>query len=458
MIEFTLPRRTFLRGLGTALALPFLEAMLPARLFAGEVRKRFPRRLAFLYVPNGINMADWTPAAAGPLGRLPRILKPLDPFQADLLVLSGLTQDKARPNGDGPGDHARAAASFLTGCQAFKTHGADIRVGVSVDQVAARMIGGGIRFPSLELGCDRGMNSGNCDSGYSCAYSANISWKTESMPMAKETDPKAVFERLFGNGSRAEAAEGLSKRERQQKSVLDFVREDARRLQAKLGATDRRKLEQYFAAVREIEQRLDQAKAEAKKPDQDGGLPAQGRPAGIPKDYAEHMRLLCDLLALAFQADLTRVATFMLANEGSNRSYSMIGVSDGHHDLSHHGGNKEKQEKIHQINHFHIQQFAHLLSRLKEAKEGDGTVLDHCMIVYGSGIGDGNRHNHNDLPVLLAGRAGGTILPGRHLLYPKDTPLNNLFLSMLDRIDASTDKLGDSTGRLSQLFGPTRNF
>jgi Protein of unknown function (DUF1552) len=435
-------RRTLLRGVGTAIALPWLEAMQPGKLLAGTAKKP-PTRMAFMYIPNGVHMQDWTPSAVGPLS-LPPILEPLQPVRDHLTVLSGLTLDKARAHGDGPGDHARAMSTFLTGRQPKKTYGADIRVGISVDQYAAQKIGDKTRFPSLELGCDRGLNAGNCDSGYSCAYSANISWKTESTPMAKEINPRLVFERLFADQNKNEVADSRAKRERYRLSVLDFVMEDATRLKGRLGGKDQRKLDEYLTAVREIEVRL--ARTDTVNV---GATSKVSRPAGIPTDYQEHIRLMADMLVLAFQADLTRVATFIFANDGSNRSYRFIGVPDGHHDLSHHGGNKDKQAKLRQINRFHISQFAYMLQKMKSIREGDNTLLDNAMLVYGGGIGDGNAHNHDNLPVLLAGKGGGTIQAGRHVRYPKETPLMNLYLAMLDRMGAPAPSFGDSTGKLS---------
>jgi len=454
----SLPRRAFLRGAGTAIALPFLDAMLPGSILgslglAAEPAKKPPLRMAFLYVPNGVHMQSWTPAKEGTGFELPPILRPLKPFQNDILILSGLTQDKAHPNGDGPGDHARAAAAFLTGCQPRKTGGANIRVGVSVDQVAAQKIGGATRFASLELGCEEGAQSGSCDSGYSCAYSNNLSWRSESSFLAKETDPRQVFERLFPNLATRQSANARKYRQ----SVLDFVLEDASKLRARLGATDQRKVDEYLTAIREIEARLDKAEKEARerkeaeKPPAGAVKLAQSMPSSVPSKYQDHIRLMGDLFMLALQADLTRVATFMLANEGSNRSYKDIGVPDGHHDLSHHGNEKPKQEKIEKINVFQVEQLAYVLEKLKAAKEGGRSLLDSCMILYGSGISDGNAHNHNKLPILLAGKGGGSIRTGRHVRYPKNTPLNNLFLSLLDRIGAPVEKLGDSTGRLEGL-------
>ena len=443
-------RRMVLRGLGTALALPLLEGMLPwsgrpsASAAATDASAAAPKRMAFLYVPNGKNMADWTPETEGTDYKLPRILEPLAELRNDFCILTGLTQQKANANGDGGGDHARALTTFLTGVQAKKTFGADIHAGVSVDQVAARQIGRNSRFPSLEIGADAGGQSGNCDSGYSCAYSSNIAWRNDTQPVPKENNPKLIFERLFSNGREGESAEARAKRERYNKSILDFVRDDARQLDKQLGATDRRKLDEYLSAVREVEQRI--ARASQPVDSQNIGLK---KPSGIPSSYEEHLRLLGDLLVLAFQTDATRVATFVFANEGSNRSYAFINVPEGHHDLSHHGGDKAKQEKIQQINRFHTTQLAYFLRRLKETREGDSNLLDRSLIVYGSGISDGNAHNHDNLPVLLAGRAGGQVVAGRHVKYKNGTPLTNLYLTMLDMYGVKQDKLGDSSGRVS---------
>jgi hypothetical protein len=402
--------------------------------------------MAFFYVPNGIHMPEWTPKTEGPLTQLPSILEPLKNVREQIQVLSGLTVDKARPHGDGPGDHARAMSAFLTGAQPRKTHGADIRAGVSIDQYAAQKIGNRTRFGSLELGCERGLNAGNCDSGYSCAYSANLSWRSETLPMAKEIDPRAVFERLFSNAVKKDVDASQARRDLYRASILDLVAEDAKRLQRQLGITDQRKMDEYLTAVRELEVRIRKS-----GPVVVVGSAKMAQPAGVPRDYEQHLRLLCDLLALAFQTDSTRIATFVFANEGSNRPYRAIGVPDGHHDLSHHGGSHEKQEKIRKINRFHMTQFAFFLEKLKAVKEGAGTLLDNSMIVYGSGNGDGNRHNHDNLPILLAGRGGGTLAGGRHVRYPKDTPLTNLFLSLLERLEVPAERFGDSTGKLSRL-------
>ncbi len=439
-------RRTVLRGLGTMLALPYLEAMAPP---AQAAQSLVSKRMAFFYVPNGVHMPHWTPGSVGPLQVLPAILRPLEGVKDQLLVLSGLTQDGANDHGDGAGDHARSMASFLTGIHPRKTAGTGIRAGVSVDQVAAGHLGRGAKLPSIELGIDSGAQSGNCDSGYSCAYSSNISWRSESSPMAKEINPRLAFERLFADQLRpAESLEARGKRDRYRKSVLDFVAEDARQLQTKLGRVDRQKVDEYLTSVRELEARMGRVATTTHV-----DISGVRRPTGIPKENRDHIRLMFDVLTLAFQADVTRVATFAFANEASGKSYRFLGVPEGHHDLSHHGNDAEKQAKIAKINTYHVEQFAYFLSRLKAMPEGAGSVLDNSMIVYGSGISDGDRHNHDDLPILVAGRGGGTLGGGKHLAFPPNTPLNNLYLTMLAKAGVPPSKLGDSTGFLPGLGG-----
>jgi hypothetical protein len=438
-------RRQALQGLGTVLALPWLESLASA---APATAVTAPRRLAFLYVPNGVHMPDWTPETEGKLSKLPDILSALEPFKSHVNVVSGMTLDKARANGDGPGDHARAMSVFLTGRQPRKTHGADIRVGMSADQHVAQAIGDQTRFASLELGIERGGQAGNCDSGYSCAYSSNLSWRSESTPNAKEVDPKLVFERLFGNGDPKEASATRAKRDAYNKSVLDFVMEDAKDLSKTLGQTDVRKLDEYLTSVREVEQRIQKARqaTTAQKPVAKPNMPA---PAGIPKEVKDHINLMSDIMVLALQTDLTRVVTFPIANDGSNRPYPFIGVPEGHHDLSHHGRNKDKQAKLKKINQFHLEQLAYTLGKMQSVKEANGsTLLDNIMMVYGSGIGDGDRHNHDDLPILLLGKGGNTIEGGRHLKFQRETPLMNLYLALFQRMGAPTERFGDSTGVL----------
>lgn len=452
-------RRRFLRGVGTAMALPVLEGMLPiataAQAATGAAAKRGakaaalvrPNRMVYIFVPNGMHMADWKPTTEGANFALPYIMEPLKNVKSEFSVLSGLAQNNARALGDGGGDHARSSATWLTGVHPRKTAGADIQAGVSVDQLAAQHMGKTTRFPSLEIGIERGAQAGNCDSGYSCAYSSSISWRTESTPVAKEINPRQVFERLFGNGDSDEQAESRLRRNRYRKSILDFVMEDANNLKKRLGTHDGRKLDEYLDGVREIERRVNSAEQVNAI-----NIDMKKQPGGVPKDPGEHIRLMSDMMVLAFQADLTRVCTFMFANDGSNRSYRNIGISDGHHQISHHQGDKEKHEKIRQINRFHVSQLAYLLEKMKGIQENGHSMLDNSMIVYGAGISDGDRHNHNDLPILLAGGGAGTLKPGQHHVFPDGTPMTNLFLSMLDRVGVREDKFGDSTGKIDRLI------
>lgn len=443
-----LSRRTALRGLGLSMGLPFFDSLLPTTALAAE-SSAAPTRMAFLFVPNGVNLQHWTPRTEGYGFELPSTLQPLAPVKDELLVISGLTHDKGRSNGDGPGDHARSASVFLTGAQPRKTNGANIRSGVSVDQFAAQAIGDRTKFPSIELGCEQGRNAGNCDSGYSCAYSNNISWSGDSTPVSKEINPRLAFERLFAGGKPRDIDESQQRRSVLNKSILDFIRDDASQLQKRLGKSDERKLDEYLTGVREIERRIQ--RSESDKDPEVAASVDYPIPEGTPDDYGEHIRLLSDIIVLAFQTDTTRIASFMFANAGSNRSYRQIQVPDGHHDLSHHGDDPKKLSKIREINRFHVEQLSYLLQRLRSIPDGDGTLLDHSMICYGSALSDGNRHNNENLPVLLAGRGGGTIDPGRHIRYEQETPMCNLFMSMLDRVGAPADFIGDSTGRLRGL-------
>jgi hypothetical protein len=456
--RWPISRRTMLRGLGASMALPLLDAMGPlgASAFAadapaGAAAAATPLRMAMFFLPNGMCMEDWTPSTEGAGFELPPTLKPLESLKDQVTVLSGLALDNARAKGDGPGDHARSAAAFLTGAHPYKTAGADIKLGISADQFAAKKVGGQTRLPSLELGLERGALAGNCDSGYACAYVSNISWSSDTTPVPKEVNPSAVFERLFGSANEREAAEGRARRLRYRKSILDMVAGDARDLGRSLGKADRRKLDEFTTAVREIEQRVErdrQQQSEAKKLNLPAGV---SQPEGIPDDIQEHFRLMADMLALSFQMDLTRVSTFMVASDGSDRAYRMLGVSEGHHSLSHHGNEKAKLDQIRKIDKFHVEQFAYFLGKLAAIKEGEKSLLDNSMVLFGCGIGDGNRHNHHDLPILLAGRGGGTINPGRHVRYAENTPLCNLYVSMLDRMGAKVERFGDSTGGLDKL-------
>ena len=445
------------------MALPWMEAMSGAtplitnvasaakpKLGAGAA----PVRMAFLYVPNGMHMQDWKPSGNSSTNfKLKPILKPLEDFRDKMNIISGLSLDGAFAHGDGGGDHARSVASFLTGAHPKKTHGSDIRNGVSVDQVAAERIGHLTRLKSLELGAEESSTGGQCDTGYSCLYTSNISWRTERSPLSKEIDPAAVFERLFGAENGADGVidtRSMTAKARGRKSILDFVNQEAKLLHGNLGTQDRRKLDEYLYAVRDIERRLAKSdKLDAPETDKESFQ----RPVGVPQKFDEHIKLLMDMMVLAFQTDSTRVASFMYANAGSNRSYRNLSISDGHHNISHHGNARDKQQKISKINTFHTTLLKHFLERLDSIDEGAGSLLDNSMIMYGSGIADGNSHNHKDLPIALFGNGGGTIKTGRHIQLRSGTPLTNLYCSMLERIGAPVKKFSDSNGVVNELHG-----
>jgi hypothetical protein len=442
MTQPFLARRTALKGLGVSLALPLLEAMLPQRGFAAQDGS-IPRRLGFVFFPNGAIMRKWTPAMEGAGYELTPSLLPLAKVRQKISILTGLMHDNANEKGDGAGDHARSASAFLTGAHPRKQ--GDLQAGVSVDQLAAMRFGQLTRLRSLELGTEPNRTPGQCDSGYSCAYSSNISWKSASTPMAKEINPKLAFTRMFS--AKANNAQEAVKRDFYRKSILDSVLDEAARLQTKVGQADRNKLDEYFNSVREIEVRIAQTQNQPRQ----RALPEIKLPSGIPNDIDEHIRLMFDLLVVAFQSDTTRVATYMIANEGSDRQYRMVGVQEGHHILSHHKNKPETMDAVQKIDRYLVSRFAAFLENLDGIREGDGTLLDHSMIVYGCAIGDGNTHNHESLPVVLAGRGGGTLNTGRHVTYPKRTPMNNLFLSLLERVGVQEQRFGDSTGRLGRL-------
>ncbi len=438
-----LSRRTLLRGLGTAMALPALEAMSPTAVF-GATRTRAlapPTRAVWIYVPNGIHIQDWRPTSLGADYALPWILEPLKEHKPHLSVLMGLDQQKARANGDGPGDHARASAVFLTGVQPLKTNGA-VRLAKSADQVAADAIGSETPFRSLVVGCEGARISGQCDSGYSCAYSGHLSWLSEKTPAGKERNPRLVFERLFRDGTNLDNERALAMREARRLSIIDYVLADARRLRQKLGKTDKDKLEEYFDGIRELERRLEFSRERREQ-----AVPLSKAPDGIPDNHGEHQRLLYDVITLAFETDSTRLATFLVGNEGSNRAHKEVGVTQGHHSISHHGKDPAKQESLRKINRAHVEQLAYFLKRLSAVKEEGKTLLDSSMIVYGSGIADGNTHAHHDLPILLTGRGGG-IETGQAVRYPDKTPLNDLHLAMLERLGAPATSLGDGRAPL----------
>ncbi|MCY4598325.1 MAG: DUF1552 domain-containing protein [Acidobacteria bacterium] len=441
-----LPRRTVLRGLGASLALPLLDGMVPAYAALRKTAANPVRRLGVCYVPNGMEMRAWTPAGKGREFELSQILQPLSPFRNQLNVLTGLADKVAVPlPGEGIGDHARASATFLTGVHVKKTEGLDIRAGISMDQIAAQQLGAETQLASLELGVDSVETLGACDAGYSCAYTNTIAWRTATTPLPMENDPRAVFERLFGSADSTDVAARLA-RIRQDRSVLDYVGDRVAGLQKTLGPGDRTKLDQYFDAVRDVERRIHMAEEQS-----DREIPVFEQPAGIPDTFQAHSRLMFDLLALAYQTDLTRVGTFMLSREVSGRAYPEIGVPDSHHGCSHHQNDPAKLEKLAKINTFHMQQFAYFLDKLQSTPDGDGTLLDHSMLIYGSGISDGNIHFHMDLPVVMAGGGGGTLKGGRHLRYASDTPLTNLYVSVLGKLGVPVEQFGDSTGKLPYL-------
>ena len=456
MSKWQINRRTFLRGMGAAVALPMLDAMVPsmrrmsasgAEAASGLAGGKLPKRMAFIYVPNGKNMADWTPATTGADYEFSPILQPLAAHRKDFSVFTGLAHLQANSLGDGGGDHARSAGSFLTGHHPRKTSGANIESAISIDQVVANQNGDQTRLHSMELTCDRGQSVGQCESGYSCTYQFNLSWKSSTQPMTPEVDPKLVFERLFGSGNANENKAVRAKRDLYNKSVLDFVMADAASIQRSLGAGDKRKVDEYLTAIRDVERRID------RDTKFDIVVPSAGEAPIIPDDYnyQEHLRLMYDMMALAFQTDSTRISTFIAAHDGSNRPYPQAGVVDGHHDLSHHRNDEAKKKLLAKINTFHTTQLAYFLGKLKSIKEGDGNLLDNCMIVYGSCLSDGNQHLHTNLPVILAGGGGGTISTGKHIRVKDETPMTNLYLSMADRVGLKLDKFGDSTGRLKEI-------
>ncbi len=451
-MKHLIPRRHFLRGLGVSLGLPFLESLSPMqKLLAADASKLAvtkdgrPLRMAFLYVPNGVNEACWRPIGGGSNYQLNQSTASLMHFREHLQFLSGLAHANGKPGTDGGGDHARASATILTGVRPKKTAGSDIRLGISIDQLAAQHVGSQTRFASLELSCDSGRKSASCDAGYSCAYQYNLSWRSETLPVAPETNPRLVFERLFGSGKSSERQLSAHLRQVQQKSILDFAMEEAKMLRKEMGRNDQNKLDEYLTGVREIETRIQKAEQFGPLPD-----PGRGSPEGIPTSYQEHIRLMMDMQILAFQTDSTRISTFMLAHDGGNRSFNEIGVSDGHHNLSHHQQKAESLAKIAQIDQFYTSQFAYFLQRMRETQDGSSSLLDNSMVVYCSGLADGDKHSHDNLPVILAGRAGGELTPGRHLEV-SPTPMTNLYMRMLQIMGVPAERFGDSTGVLGNV-------
>lgn len=435
----SLPRRTFLRGVGAAVALPFLDSMTPA--FARGAAAKPPQRLAFLYVPNGIDMKNWNIPEAGPFGEFPRIMKPLEAFRNDMIQIGNLTHNSGRALLDGAGDHGRCAGSYLTGIQVRKST-TDIKASISCDQIIANQIGEDTRFASLELGMDDSRQAGDCDSGYSCAYTNNLAWRSETQPLPPILDPRVLFERLFGAGP-VLSPEARERQARQRRSILDFVISDTKKMQSSLGPTDRRKLEEYLSSIREVERQLERAERDSIQID-----PGMEKPYGVPPDFGEHFKLMSDMMTIAFQADLTRVITFLMTREGTSRSYREIGISDGHHPCTHHQGKTDLMEKVTQINEYHTKQLAGWLTKLKSIPEGDSNLLDNSMIVYGAGLSDGNRHLHEDLPTLLIGSGGGYFKGGRRVIFRKETPMCNFHLTLMERMGVKVDNFGDADGPL----------
>ena len=435
-----LARRTFLQGMGAAVALPFLDAMAPAMSAAPKA----PVRMAMVYVPNGIIMNEWNPTAEGQLGTLGRVLKPMEPMRDDILLLGNLTHNAGRALLDGAGDHGRCCGTYLTGVHVKKSL-ADIHAGVSFDQLIATHACSQMRFPSLEIGMEDGRQAGDCDSGYSCAYTNNLAWKNETVPLPPTLNPRDLFERLFGDGVIL-SPEARKRQALYRRSILDFVNDSTHSLETRLGPSDRRKLDEYLSAIREIERQIEAAEAANAQID-----PHMDKPYGIPADFAEHFRLMTDMITVAFQADMTRIVTFLVTREGSSRAYREIDIPDGHHPLTHHRNQPDLIEKVTQINTYHVQQFAKWAQKLKNTPDGDSNLLDSSMIVYGAGLSDGNRHLHEDLPTMIAGRAGGAIKPGRYVEYRRETPMCNLFLSMMDIMGVHIEDFGDSTGRVGGL-------
>ncbi len=439
-----LHRRTVLRGLGTTLALPLLDAMAPA-LARAQSRAKAPTRLSIVYLPNGIMMDKWTPDTEGANFALKPILEPLAPFKDRMLIVSGLSHNeggRAR-QGENTGDHARAGASYLSGVHPKKTEGADTQAAVSMDQIAARQIGSENQLSSLELCMDTPELLGQCEAGYSCAYMNSICWRTPTTPLPMENRPRVVFERLFGDSESTEPAVRLS-RIKQDRSILDSVSKKANRLKAELGATDKLKVNEYLDAIRDVEHRIQNAEAQS-----DRKLPKLERPSGVPETFTDHAKTMFDLQVLAYQTDMTRVITFMVGREFGGRTYQEIGIPEGYHALTHHQYNAEKIAKVTQIQTYHARHLAYYLEKLRSTPDGDGSLLDHMVVLYGGALSDGNSHLHDNLPTVLVGGASGQLKGGRHLRVTKDTPMTNLLLSMLDMVGARQDKLGDSTGRLN---------
>ena len=437
-----LPRRTFLRGAGASIALPLLDAMVPSMTAQAKTPASGVRRLGFVYIPMGSNISMWTPRSESDLSELSPTLSPLEPVKDQVTVLTNLELKNAYP-----GTHATSNAAFLSAAKAKWTESTDYHLGITVDQVAAKQIGQETQLPSLEMAMDLLKTVGQCDNGFACVYQNNLSWSSPTTPLPAEAHPRLVFERLFGDGGSASERRAALRRKA---SLLDFVNEDIARLQGKLGGADRAKVGEYLDTVREVERRIQRAEADTA----DSRLPDLDRPIGVPVEYADHAKLMFDLQVLALQGDVTRVISFQLAREASNRTYPEAGVPDPHHPTSHHGNRPEKLAKIAKINQFHVSLFAYFLERLKATREGDGTLLDHSLYMYGSGMGNPNVHDHTNLPILVAGGAAGRMKGGRHIRYGQAAPLANLHLTMLDKVGVRLDSFQDSQGKIGELLEP----
>ncbi len=435
-----LPRRTFLRGMGASVALPLLDAMVPAMTAMAQTPARPVRRLGYVFIPMGADTSRWTPPGEGTLTEMSPILHPLEPVKDHLTVLTNMELRNAYP-----GTHATSNSAYLSCAKAKLTESTDYYLGTTVDQIAAREIGQGTQLPSLELGMDLLDIVGQCDDGYACVYQNNLSWSSPTTPLPYEAHPRLVFERLFGEGG---SAEERSRTLQKRASLLDRVRRDVQRLQKELGSSDRTKVDQYLESVREVERRIQGAEEGAAK----NPAPDMERPIGVPDSYADHARLMLDLQVLALQADITRVITFQLARETSTRSYNEIGVAEPHHPLTHHGNDPEKIAKMSKINQYHVSLFAYLVERLEETPDGDGSLLDHSMYLYGSGMGNPNAHDHINLPIMVAGGGAGTMKGGRHVRYAEPTPLANLHLTLLEKAGVRMDSFADSQGKVDELL------
>ncbi|MBU6300149.1 MAG: DUF1552 domain-containing protein [Verrucomicrobia bacterium] len=445
-------RRKFLRGLGAVVALPALECFGAPKALAepgpGRTASGAPLRAAFIYKPNGVNLSDWEIQDANGEYAMSPILQGLSDLRQDIQIIKGLEQKAGWSMGDGGGDHARANATFLTGVRAYKTAGADIKVGVSVDQLMAQLVADQTRFASLELGTESVRRSGVCDSGYSCAYQFNVSWRSETQPMAPEANPRQVFERLFGVGQGEQRKANLERARIRQRSLLDFVLTDAKKMHAELGRNDQQKLDEYLTGIREIERRIQNLEKFGLPPDP--GVPA---PKGVPESYEEHLQVMFDMMYLAFVTDSTRVISFLQSHDGNNRTMPSIGITQGHHTISHHQGKPEELAKLTKIDQFYIRQFAYFLKKLKGARDVDGrTLLENSMILWGSGLGDPDRHQHDRLPIIVAGNGGGRLHPGRHVvLTDQKTPLNRLHLRLLREMGGREEAFADAVQPLGEV-------